>query len=75
MAASGILSWQGRGLKLDTKEQVEELLKDVDPTKITEIHLGGNTFGVDASVAFAEFLAKTTQLKVRLHSPYSHHQG
>lgn len=60
-----ILSWQGRGLKLETRDDVEKLLVDVDPTVIEEIHLGGNTIGVDASKAFADFLVKTTKLKVR----------
>jgi Ran GTPase-activating protein 1 len=58
------LSLQGKGLKLDSRADVEPWLKDVDPTTIEEIHLGGNTIGVDASVALAEFLQKTTKLKV-----------
>lgn len=62
---SAILSWKGRGLKLESKADVEALLKDIDPTGISEIHLGGNTIGVDASEALADFLSKTTQLKVR----------
>lgn len=61
-----ILTWQGRGLKLDTKEDVEKLLVGVDPTVIEEIHLGGNTLGVDASKAFAEFLSKAQRIKVCL---------
>ena len=64
-AMSKIFSLQGRGLKLDTRADIEPYLKDV-PTTIEEIHLGGNTIGVEAAEALAEFLAKTTQLKVRM---------
>lgn len=59
-----ILTWQGRGLKLDHSADVEKLLDGVDPSLIEEIHLGGNTIGVDASKALAEFLSKAVNLKV-----------
>ncbi|KAF8964172.1 hypothetical protein BDZ97DRAFT_1919131 [Flammula alnicola] len=59
-----ILSLQGKGLKLNTRADLEPYLKDVDPTVIEEIHFGGNTIGVDASEALSEFLSKTTVLKV-----------
>lgn len=52
-------------MKLDTRADIEPWLKDIDPTIIEEIHLGGNTIGVDASLALAEFIDKTTNLKVR----------
>ena len=60
-----ILSLHGKGLKLNTREDILPYLKDVDATLIEEIHLGGNTIGVDASQALAEFLSKTQVLKVR----------
>lgn len=59
-----VLTLEGKGLKLNTRADIEPWLKDVDPTKIEEIHFGGNTLGVDASLALAEFLQKTTILKV-----------
>jgi Ran GTPase-activating protein (RanGAP) involved in mRNA processing and transport len=59
------LSLHGKGLKLNTREDIVPYLKDIDPTLLEEIHLGGNTIGVDASQALAEFLAKTQVLKVR----------
>ena len=59
------LSLHGKGLKLNTREDIEPYLKDIDPTLLEEIHLGGNTIGVEASQALAEFLAKTQVLKVR----------
>ena len=59
------LTLHGKGLKLNTREDIEPYLKDIDPTLLEEIHLGGNTIGVEASQALAEFLAKTQILKVR----------
>ncbi|KAF9452941.1 RNI-like protein [Macrolepiota fuliginosa MF-IS2] len=62
--SSAIFSLQGRGLKLDSAADIDNLLKDADPTVIEEIHLSGNTIGVDASRALAIFLQKTKVLKV-----------
>lgn len=59
-----VFSLQGKGLKLDSRSDIEPHLKDVDPTIIEEIHLGGNTIGVEAAKTLAEFLEKTTVLKV-----------
>ena len=66
-----VLSLHGKGLKLNTREDITPYLKDIDATLLEEIHLGGNTIGVDASQALAEFLAKTQVLKVRqtIHLP------
>jgi Ran GTPase-activating protein 1 len=61
-------SLHGKGLKLDTRADIEPYLKDVDPTIIEEIHFGGNTLGVDASQALAEFLDKTKVLKVSFYA-------
>ncbi|KAJ7451592.1 hypothetical protein FB451DRAFT_1051315 [Mycena latifolia] len=58
--SGSILSLEGKGLKLNTRADIEPWFADVDPTKIEEIHFGGNTVGVDASLALAEFLQKTT---------------
>ncbi|KAI4522363.1 RNI-like protein [Schizophyllum commune Loenen D] len=62
--ASNILSWQGRQLKLNTRADIEPLLAGIDPTLIEEIHLGGNTVGIEAAQALAEFLSKATSIKV-----------
>jgi Ran GTPase-activating protein 1 len=61
---STMLSLRGKGLKLDTRQDIEPWLKDVDPATIEEIHFGGNTVGVDASGALADFLRKATKLRV-----------
>ncbi|KAI0770107.1 RNI-like protein [Fomes fomentarius] len=58
------LSLLGRGLKLDTRADIEPHLANFDPTAIEEIHLGGNTIGVEAAQALAEFLGKTTKLRI-----------
>lgn len=68
-----ILSLHGKGLKLDTRADLEPYLKDVDPTILEEVHFGGNTIGVDASEALAEFLAKATSLKVSRQGVTSFH--
>lgn len=61
---SKILSLHGKSLKLDSRADIEPYIKGIDPTIIEEVHFGGNTIGVDAAKAIAEFLEKTTVLKV-----------
>ncbi|KAL4246573.1 Leucine-rich repeat domain superfamily protein [Abortiporus biennis] len=61
---SSVFSLQGRGLKLDTRADIAPYLEGVDPSKIEEIHFGGNTIGVEAAEALAEFLQKATSIKV-----------
>lgn len=58
-------SLHGQGLRLDTAAEMETQLAGLDPLKIEEIHLGGNTIGVDASVALAKFLSQAINIKVR----------
>lgn len=64
--SSVIFSIQGSGLKLDTRADILPILADYDPAVVEEIHFGGNTIGIEASQALAEFLGKTQVLKVRL---------
>ncbi|KAI1794972.1 RNI-like protein [Ganoderma leucocontextum] len=59
-----VLSLLGQGLKLDTRADIEPHLAKSDPAVIEEIHLGGNTIGVEAAQALAEFLAKTQKLRI-----------
>ncbi|KDQ62641.1 hypothetical protein JAAARDRAFT_122123 [Jaapia argillacea MUCL 33604] len=59
-----VYSLHGRGLKLDTRADIAPHLAEVDPTKLEEIHLGGNTIGVEAAQALAEVLQKATAIKV-----------
>lgn len=60
-----IFTLHGQGLKLDTRADIEPHLATLDPTKLEEIHLGGNTLGVEACEALGEVLAKCTNIKVR----------
>ncbi|KAF6755894.1 ran GTPase activating protein 1 [Ephemerocybe angulata] len=59
-----VFSLKGRGLKLDTAADVEPLINGVDPSKLEEIHLEGNTIGVDASQALAAFISQATNIKI-----------
>lgn len=65
---SKILSLHGKGLKLDSRADVEPLLKDCDAASVEEVHLGGNTIGVEAAEALAEFLQRAKSIKVRASS-------
>lgn len=58
------LDIRGQSLKLDTAEDAVPLLEGFDPALIEEVHLGGNTIGVEAAQEFAKFLEKTQNLKV-----------
>ncbi|GJE88489.1 RNI-like protein [Phanerochaete sordida] len=58
------LSLHGAGLKLNTREDIAPHLAEYDPEVVEEIHLGGNTIGIEAAQALAEFLEKTKVLKV-----------
>jgi Ran GTPase-activating protein 1 len=49
-----------------TTTDVELLLASVDPALVEDIRLGGNTIGVKAAHALAEFFVKATKLKVCL---------
>lgn len=63
-----IFSLQGKGLKLDSRGDVEKYLGEVDTDVLEEIHLGGNTIGVEAAKALAEVLQKADKLRVRYNS-------
>ncbi|KZS95847.1 Ran GTPase activator [Sistotremastrum niveocremeum HHB9708] len=65
MSSSTIFSIQGKGLKLDTRADVETHLKDLYAMPdVEEVHMGGNTLGVEACQTIAEILKKATKLKV-----------
>ncbi|KAH0831977.1 hypothetical protein J3R83DRAFT_12876 [Lanmaoa asiatica] len=59
-----ILDIRGQSLKLNTAVDVAPLLEGFDPTLIEEVHLGGNTIGIEAAQEFGKFLEKTQNLKV-----------
>jgi Ran GTPase-activating protein 1 len=65
MAADRIFSLEGKGLKLDT---AEDIAPHIQPLKrsadVTEVRFLGNTLGIGASEALAEVLASKTTLEV-----------
>lgn len=64
MSGKTVFSLLGQSLKLETRADLESLFKDYDVDNVEEIILGGNTIGVEASLALAELLMKTKNLKV-----------
>lgn len=60
----GELSYKGLGLKLDTEESVEELVREIDQYQdLRALRLEGNTLGVEAAQAIAKALEKKDQLQ------------
>jgi Ran GTPase-activating protein 1 len=61
-------SIEGLGLKLNTREDIEPYLKQIEPniSQLEEIHLCGNTIGVGAAQALAEVLDRASNIKVHL---------
>lgn len=63
---------EGRGLKLDSAEQVQEFIDTIaGMEKLENIILSGNTFGVEACKALAAALAKKPLLKVLRNEQFS----
>lgn len=61
----------GKGLKLETKADFEPYLKELREIQdVEEIHLGGNTFGVQACLALAEVVKGLHTLKVNYRSRF-----
>ncbi|OJA16697.1 hypothetical protein AZE42_07704 [Rhizopogon vesiculosus] len=59
-----ILDIRGKQLKLETAAEVAPFITHVDPTKLTAIHLGGNSIGVEAAKEFGRFLETADVLKL-----------
>ncbi|KAL3475064.1 hypothetical protein BJX99DRAFT_230491 [Aspergillus californicus] len=65
MAPPKIFSLEGKGLKLDTAQDIEAHIQPLlESTDYTEIRLGGNTLGVPASERLAAVLSKQKGLEV-----------
>lgn len=65
MASSKVFSIHGKGLKLDTKADIQPHLDQLKSiVDVEEVHLGGNTFGVEACEGLAEVLKGSKTLKV-----------
>jgi Ran GTPase-activating protein (RanGAP) involved in mRNA processing and transport len=62
-----IFSLEGKGLKLDTKDDVEAHIKDLRAMEdVEEIRLLGNTLGVEACKVLGEVLETKKTLQVML---------
>ncbi|KAJ4482330.1 hypothetical protein J3R30DRAFT_3285710 [Lentinula aciculospora] len=59
-----IFSVAGRGIKYNSREDISSILEGVDPVLIEEVHFGGNTIGVGASLALSEWLQKASNIRV-----------
>jgi len=67
MASRKIFSLEGKGLKLDTAEDIEPHIKPLrDVTDTEEVQLLGNTLGIGASEALAKALESQKKLEVNL---------
>jgi len=60
-----IFTLQGKGLRLSSAADIAPFLENVDPVQLEEIHLGGNTIGVEAAEVLGKFLEKAVALKAR----------
>jgi len=62
---SKVFSIVGQGLKLNTKADIQPHLEKLEQiTDLEEVHLGGNTLGVEACQALADVLKNKKTLKV-----------
>ena len=60
-------SLKGKVLKLDTRADIEPHLAQLRAMpSVHEIHLSGNTLGIEAAQALAEVLATLPELQVRI---------
>ena len=67
MANQKIFSLEGKGLKVDTAEDIEPHIKPLrDATDIEVVQLLGNTLGIGASEALAKALESQKNLEVNL---------
>ena len=65
MSGAKIFSLEGKGLKLDTAEDIEPHIKDLkDNADVEEVRFLGNTLGVGASEALAKVLETKKKLQV-----------
>ena len=63
--ASKAFSLEGKGLKLNTADDVEPHIKALrDMEDVEEVHLQGNTVGIEAAAALADVLRTKKTLQV-----------
>ena len=70
MADNKIFSLEGKGLNLDTAEDIEPHIKELkENDNVEEVRLLGNTLGIGASEALAKVLETKKKLQVCLPRP------
>lgn len=65
-SSDGVFSIHGKGLKLTSRQDAEPYvaaLREMGDS-VREIHLGGNTLGIEACEALAEVIKTKSQLEV-----------
>lgn len=73
MSESKVFSLEGKGLKLDTAEDMDKHIKELkDNVDVEEVRFLGNTLGIGASEALAKVLETKKKLQVCLITPPSH---
>ncbi len=66
-ANSKVFSIEGKGLKLQTAEDVQEFVNAILETEgLEQVTLSGNTFGVEAAQAIAGALKRKDTIKVHI---------
>lgn len=56
----------GKGLKFESRSDIKPYLDAIDVDHVKVIRVGGNSFGVEASLALAETLSHAHALEVSL---------
>ena len=68
MSSGPVFSIHGKGLKMTSRQDIEpytKILEDMGQS-VKEIHLGGNTIGVEACQALADVIKTKKSLEVSL---------
>lgn len=72
--SGNVFSLKGKGLKFNSAEDIAPHLESLkNNPDVEEIHLAGNTLGIEASKALAEALKDKKNLKVRSLLFYSNY--
>ena len=72
VASLQVFSLEGKGLRLDSAQDIEPHIQPLkDNADVEEVHLQGNTFGIEASKALAAVLEQKKNLRVGVDSRFS----
>jgi Ran GTPase-activating protein 1 len=64
-SSTSVFNIEGKGLKLDTAEDVQEFVNSIlEIENLEQVTLSGNTFGVESTQAIAEALKGKNTIKV-----------